>query len=336
MDFKELFKKFWFVMLIALAFLVFVIYYGIEYSKQNTSEIKGKVVDGKNVIYSIDDENYYSDDLFETLNNVSGANIAYEIYRRDVISNSVKTTSEMQETASNYAAYILQTYGEEEVLSFIKQSGYSSIQDLSKVYLDQLKENEFITSFVKENESKYVDPIRNEYNPRLISHILVKVEDVAEEVDDQGNTTHVANPNDDEKAKLDEVLEALKTKSFAEVATEYSEDGSASNGGLLGVVGSNNASNYVPEFAEKSMELKAEEVSEVITTTYGYHILYCQEATLDDLLADQTFNPLILDSCDNDINHLVEDKAKELKIDIKDENLKNYIDNLLNGSEVSQ
>ena len=45
----------------AIALLAFVVYYGMDYIKNNTPEVASKVVDGKTVIYSIDDENYYAD-----------------------------------------------------------------------------------------------------------------------------------------------------------------------------------------------------------------------------------------------------------------------------------
>lgn len=336
MDFKELFKKFWFVILMAIALLAFVVYYGIDYIKNNTPEVASKVVDGKTVIYSIDDENYYADDLYETLYATSGKEIAYNILKKDVISNSIKTTPEMETTAANYAAYILQNYDEKEILSFVKQSGYNKIEDLSNLYLDQLKENEFVTSFLNENADKYITPVKEENDVRKISHILIKVADVTESEDENGNVIHTANPTDEEKTKLDTVLEELKTRTFEEVATDHSEDGSATNGGLLGLVGSNNSSMYVKEFADKSMELKPGEVSEVITTTYGYHILKCDEASNEDLLGDETFYSLISANSTNDINKLIDDKAKEMGIEVKDENLLAYMEDLLNGSEVSE
>jgi peptidyl-prolyl cis-trans isomerase C len=82
-----------------------------------------------------------------------------------------------------------------------------------------------------------------------VSHILVKTEAEAEAV----------------KKELEE------GKSFAEVAKVKSQDaGSAENGGDLGVVSRGQTE---PEFEEAAFALKNGEVSGIVKTQYGYHIL---------------------------------------------------------------
>ena len=118
-----------------------------------------------------------------------------------------------------------------------------------------LKQQEVIKQYLLDNYDVEVEPKLADINPRKISHILIKVADVTESTDENGNTIHTANPTAEEQAKLDEVLKALETKSFEEVAKEYSEDSSAAIGGLIGIVDANNKSNYVAEFADASMNL---------------------------------------------------------------------------------
>jgi len=60
-------------------------------------------------------------------------------------------------------------------------------------------------------------------------------------------------------------------KSFASMAAFYSEDpGSAVKGGDLGFVG---RGEMVPEFEAAAFALKGKEISDVIETTYGFHII---------------------------------------------------------------
>ncbi|RLD62760.1 MAG: peptidylprolyl isomerase [Bacteroidetes bacterium] len=60
-------------------------------------------------------------------------------------------------------------------------------------------------------------------------------------------------------------------KSFATLAVLYSEDpGSAKKGGELGFVG---RGDLVPEFAAVAFNLKEGEVSKIVKTDYGYHII---------------------------------------------------------------
>ena len=325
----DLFKKYWFVILIAIFFLCFIIYYIYGLVNSNKPSVESKTVDGKAVVYSIDDQNFFADDLYETLFNVSGINLAYENYKAEIVSKAIKADSEMETYAANYAAYMLQNYDEATLLSYLKQYGYTKIDDLSTFYLNQLKESEFISNYFEDNYDSIVKPLVDENNPRLISHILVKVADVEEITDEDGNVTHVAHPTDEEQAKIDEILSALKEREFADVAMEYSEDGSAASGGLLGVVGEFNANNYVPEFAQESMRLNLGEVSELITTTYGYHIILAQEANVEDLLADQSFYALITNNNPGLINKAIEEKGKELGFEVVDENVKAGFDALL-------
>lgn len=58
--------------------------------------------------------------------------------------------------------------------------------------------------------------------------------------------------------------------SFEEAAKTYSQDGSASNGGLLGTFP---AGQMVPEFSEKLVAMKEGEVSRPFKTRYGWHIV---------------------------------------------------------------
>ncbi len=74
------------------------------------------------------------------------------------------------------------------------------------------------------------------------------------------------------KAKIDSVKEALKKGAdFAELAEKYSDDpGSKEKGGDLGFF---SRRMMVKEFDEAAFNLKKGEVSDIIKTQYGYHII---------------------------------------------------------------
>lgn len=74
------------------------------------------------------------------------------------------------------------------------------------------------------------------------------------------------------KAKLNEIRERiLKGESFATMAVLYSEDpGSALRGGELGFF---TRSDMVPEFSAAAFKLKEGEISPIIETEYGFHII---------------------------------------------------------------
>lgn len=65
--------------------------------------------------------------------------------------------------------------------------------------------------------------------------------------------------------------EIIEGRSFASMAVIYSQDpGSATKGGELGFVG---RGDLVPEFEAAAFNLKGKEISDVIETVFGYHIM---------------------------------------------------------------
>ena len=78
------------------------------------------------------------------------------------------------------------------------------------------------------------------------------------------------------KAKADDLLKQLKSGAdFAKLATANSEDpGSASKGGDLGWVV---RGQMVKEFEDTTFSLQPNQISDVITTQYGYHIIQVLE-----------------------------------------------------------
>jgi peptidyl-prolyl cis-trans isomerase SurA len=74
------------------------------------------------------------------------------------------------------------------------------------------------------------------------------------------------------RARIDTVMQKLKGGAdFAELAKEYSDDsGSAKNGGDLGFFGRRM---MVKEFDEAAFNLKPGEISDIIRTNFGYHII---------------------------------------------------------------
>ncbi|HEY0268033.1 MAG TPA: peptidylprolyl isomerase [Methyloradius sp.] len=98
-------------------------------------------------------------------------------------------------------------------------------------------------------------------------HILIKLTEVVSE--------------SDAKHRMDDIKERLDNGgSFADLARQYSEDGSASNGGDLGWL---NPGDTVPEFEKAMNELKDNEISQPIRTPFGWHIIQVLERRNQDM-----------------------------------------------------
>jgi parvulin-like peptidyl-prolyl isomerase len=113
-----------------------------------------------------------------------------------------------------------------------------------------------VTDFYEAHKSEYVS------EPKVLcQHILVKVED---------------NSTSDEKSAAFEKILAIKDRiaaggNFAEEAQRHSDCPSGREGGSLGWFG---PGMMVPEFDKVAFEMKKGEVSGVVTTQFGYHIIY--------------------------------------------------------------
>ena len=70
-------------------------------------------------------------------------------------------------------------------------------------------------------------------------------------------------------------------KDFSDAAKEYSEDISASDGGDVGYV---EKGKMVPEFENAVFSLKKGEISDIVKTGYGYHIIKVEEVLLGGTL----------------------------------------------------
>jgi peptidyl-prolyl cis-trans isomerase C len=119
---------------------------------------------------------------------------------------------------------------------------------------------EAVTDFYQKNQDKF------QQGPRVrASHILIGIPQNADVAAKQ-----------QAKTKADALLKDLKGgKDFAAAAKENSQDpGSAPNGGDLGYF---EKGQMVPPFEQAAFALKAGEMSEVVETQFGYHIIKVAE-----------------------------------------------------------
>lgn len=103
-------------------------------------------------------------------------------------------------------------------------------------------------------------------------HILIKLSEVMSEKE--------------AKHKMDMIKERLEhgTK-FEDMARQYSEDGTAGNGGDLGWV---NPGDTVPPFEKTMNELAVGEISAPVLTPFGWHIIQVMERRKQDMTKEAT------------------------------------------------
>jgi len=152
-----------------------------------------------------------------------------------------------------------------------------------------------IAEYFQKNRPSYSLPERRSLHYMVIddSRVAPKVQVTAQEleryynqnreryrVQDRARLTHIllktAEKKDDDnkkvEAKAQDLLSQVRAgKDFAELAKTNSEDSvSAAKGGEIGWV---TRGQTVPEFEQKAFSMKAGEISDLVKTQYGYHIL---------------------------------------------------------------
>lgn len=334
MDTKELLKKYWFVGAVGVLLVVFIGMYTINYVKSLPVTVNTKKVDGNYVVYSIDDQNVTADELYDQLYETYGLSSEMLAYEKMIFNNAYETTKEMQENATQMASAYLSYYDESTLLSTLKSTGYKNgLDDLPQYIIDSNKQQMLVREFVLANQEKYLAPQMGD-DGRVIYHILVKVNDIEEVKDENGDVIeYKANPTEEESKKLETILNALKTTQFEQVAYTYSDDSSKSNGGYIGLINSDNKANYYQTFADAAMVLEEGSVSDPIISQAGYHILYNAGSTAEKALNDYYFlnqleqsNPILTSAA-------IFSKGKELNIVVNSETLKNYIETIESEAE---
>jgi len=121
------------------------------------------------------------------------------------------------------------------------------------------------------------------------------------------------------KTKIDELLKRAKAgEDFAALAKANSEDGSASQGGDLGPF---QRGRMVPEFDKVAFSLKPGEISDVVTTEFGYHIIKLTEKKEASAIPLDQVKPQVLEYLTNQkkqqrVDSFIDEAKKRAKIEV--------------------
>ncbi|MFV0380945.1 MAG: peptidylprolyl isomerase [Breznakia sp.] len=327
---KEILKKFWFVILVGTILVSVSIFFVWDTTKDT---IVGKTVDGKDVIFSLSDENYTADDYYKGLYNTTTANedgvaikngdaYLYTLLEKEVISQSVKTTDALKKEANKifkankegFEAQMGSQY-ESYIDAEMKKLGYSGIDDFETFYLDLLKAQLFQKKYIESHE-EISDLIFNDTeSARVLAHIFVS------------SKTPDA-PTDTEKNKMETINSRLKTDDFGKVAKDLSDDsGSASNNGNVGV--QIKSSELTDAYKAVAWKLAAGETSEWVKTDDGFYLIQVVETDQKKILKNSDYDESVVEAVTllraNFKREIVWEKSKELKVKFADEETKKSI-----------
>lgn len=255
------------------------------------------------------------DDLFKTIGN----DLLYASFERLVANAAVETTKDLEQQAKQLSesayANISQSYGS-STDAFISQQlnslGYKGVDEFETYWLDYLKVQEITKAYYEKDIDKYIASLIKDQQARLVSHILVTMEDSEK-------------PTEDEMKKVKEIETALANgTSFEDVAKKHSADGSAQNGGKLGYVDKN--TNFVKEFLDASLKAETGVVTDWVKTEFGWHKILVTSTSAEDMKKDKDLRDSIysaIETAQPKIRYTIMwEKANELKIEFPDKEIK--------------
>lgn len=318
-------KKYWFIIIIVAIFIAGIGYYGVS---EYNSIFKGKKVDGKDVVSEINGNYLLADDLYDDLYDQYGSNQLYMLFERSILTNleisdELKTKAAAASATTRTNMESQGTTGLEQLDTILISLGYSGRDDLTTYYEDYEKRNNLIREYLTDNYDSVTKTFMESVKPRIVSHILVAMDDPA-------------NPTDLEKQKMEQVEAAIaEGKTFAEVAASYSDDtATAPEGGLLGYLDSTNTS-YLAAFVTGAMSVEAGETSEWVQTSYGWHLIHVDAADFETVSKEDDFVISYINSSPQTLYTVLWDAAQELNVTFKDDKTKEDILNYM-GIEASE
>jgi peptidyl-prolyl cis-trans isomerase SurA len=193
------------------------------------------------------------------------------------------TTKEVDEAVKEQIRRVKSDFTEEEFKAQLKAEGLTE-SELRKKYREQIRNQMMIDRLVSSKLSKvsvstrevkdfyaaYQDSIPDQPQSVKLSHILL-------EIKPSGKTL------DSLVAKAEEIRKlAVQGEDFAGLATRYSNDPTAQQGGDLGYF---RRGDMIPEFEQVAFNLEPGEISNVVQTEFGYHIIKVEEKKGDQVRA---------------------------------------------------
>lgn len=292
-----------------------------------------KLENGQEVVAKVDDKTITADDLYNAIKNQFGRNVLIDMIDTAILDKLYKTDETVTATIDSQVAYYKEQLGDNYLPYLKSQLGLNSEEEFRTLLTLEYKRNEAVKDYVattitnKEIEEYFEDETVGDIRA---SHILIKP-DVTDDMDAE-----------EEKAKENEALELAKEiitklnagEKFADLAKEYSEDGSASKGGDLNWF---NKGVMTDPFEDAAFALKKGEYTKTpVKSEFGYHII---------LKTDEKAKPTLEQAKDDIIDSLVTEKLaepdnvlgykaltelrKDHKLDIQDSELKKQYDSYM-------
>jgi foldase protein PrsA len=235
-----------------------------------------KLKNGEEVVASVNGKEISADALYKELKVKSGdgTTVLMDMIDTYIAEKEVKTTDTLKKEVEDYVTYYksyAQQYGV-DLVTFLAQYANVVVKDEAEfrelLLMDRKKAEAAKTQMKKSLKDADIEKYYNDnYSEQLtVRHILIKFD----EGDAEG--TKALKTANDLIAQLKAADKNKIEEKFIDLAKNYSEDATYSNGGLYENFMS---STVVKEFWSASYALKdGEYTTSAVKTEFGYHVIY--------------------------------------------------------------
>ncbi|RAI79595.1 peptidylprolyl isomerase [Macrococcoides caseolyticum subsp. hominis] len=255
-------------------------------------------------------------DIMKELGNEQIAKTSFQLIFNDVLKE--KYGKKIDEDKINKETdKEIKKYGDEKTFEQIlqQQSSGMTVEQYKKKRVTDEYQKQFLNDTIKISDKDIKD------NAKKASHILIAV---------KSDSNKDGLSDKEAKAKAEEILKQVKANKddFKKIAKKESDDTqSAKNNGELGYVVKGQT---VEAFEKALFKLKPGEISNIVKTEFGYHIIMAEDdkdiAKEKDKLA-QTIRQNKLQDNPKLYVQAVQKLFKEYDVDFKDKDIKKYVDN---------
>lgn len=293
---------------------------------------------GEEVFVQIDGKNISANDMYNELRTLYGKDVMIELIDKVLLEKKYKDDEELTDYVDSQIDMFIQQYGEEGFVQALAQANMTENDLRDQIALDQrrnLAVEDYVAAQITDDEINeyYENDVRGDIKA---SHILIKPDTSDSATEEEQKTAKEAALKE---AKS--IIEKLNNgEKFEDLAKEYSDDGSAENGGDLGYFPKGQ---MVDAFENAVVALEVGKYStKPVESEYGYHII---------LKTDQKDKPKLKEIKDTIIDSLVTEKLnsdttlrykalyevrKEAGLEIHDDDIKgkyeDYMKQLMNSS----
>lgn len=326
---SEFLRKYWFICLLTIGLFGILIYYVVDLNKDNVS---GKRADGTDVVASLNIGDVTSETIFDRYQNFNQS-LLYNMYRNAVVDQSVEADSTMKDAAKTMSKNIKANMEADTtnatrfgILSELASYGYNGEDSLYDYCLMSLKMRQLDWNYINDHFDEYKETLST--TPRTISVITMEVP----------NKDILTAEGEEKKNNIDQAL--ANGDEFSSVATSFSEDQTASNGGFYGYVDSN-STGLDSAVVEAAMALNKGETSDWITVQKSGSSAYIMYR----IHVEETDLPALFNSDNEDVKNavvsailtansglevkVVKNAADSMDITFENEEVKNQIESYI-------